>query len=234
MSFFIKHEPCPKCGSRDNVALYSDGGRYCFGCGWSNKADRFIPEVECAVNDIQLDADLGFDYPRHVVEWLDKYGITVAEGLKHGWKYTPSRDQLVFIFRDENGRVELTQARNFSGAPKRKYFTQGSVASLLPVFHSPLDTGKLVIVEDILSAAKISRQCSAIPCLGSHMPKNKLKALRLFYNVLYVWLDADKLNDARALADQAKWLGFKTRVIYTPLDPKEYSNAEIAEQLQGA
>jgi len=29
-------EPCPKCGSRDNVAVYSNGGRHCFtpGCGY--------------------------------------------------------------------------------------------------------------------------------------------------------------------------------------------------------
>jgi len=32
-SEFIRHEPCPSCGSRDNLARYSDHG-YCFGCGY--------------------------------------------------------------------------------------------------------------------------------------------------------------------------------------------------------
>jgi twinkle protein len=31
-SEFLQHEPCPKCGSRDNLARYSDGHAYCFGC----------------------------------------------------------------------------------------------------------------------------------------------------------------------------------------------------------
>ncbi len=31
-SEFIQHEPCPKCGSRDNLARYTDGHAYCFGC----------------------------------------------------------------------------------------------------------------------------------------------------------------------------------------------------------
>lgn len=31
-SDFIAKEPCPKCGSRDNLARYSDGHGYCFGC----------------------------------------------------------------------------------------------------------------------------------------------------------------------------------------------------------
>lgn len=30
----IRHEPCPACGSRDNLGRYTDGGAYCFGCGY--------------------------------------------------------------------------------------------------------------------------------------------------------------------------------------------------------
>ena len=32
---FIKHEPCPSCGSKDNLARYSDNSAYCFGCEYS-------------------------------------------------------------------------------------------------------------------------------------------------------------------------------------------------------
>jgi twinkle protein len=31
-SDFLHHEPCPACGSRDNLARYSDGHGWCFGC----------------------------------------------------------------------------------------------------------------------------------------------------------------------------------------------------------
>ena len=30
---FLRHEPCPKCGSKDNLARYEDHG-FCFGCGY--------------------------------------------------------------------------------------------------------------------------------------------------------------------------------------------------------
>ena len=33
-SEFIKHESCPSCGSKDNLARYSDGHAYCFGCSY--------------------------------------------------------------------------------------------------------------------------------------------------------------------------------------------------------
>ena len=32
MSEFLRHEPCPNCGSKDNLARYTDGHAYCFGC----------------------------------------------------------------------------------------------------------------------------------------------------------------------------------------------------------
>ena len=31
-SEFLRHEPCPSCGSSDANSLYSDGHSYCFSC----------------------------------------------------------------------------------------------------------------------------------------------------------------------------------------------------------
>ena len=33
-SKYKSKEPCPECGSKDNVAVYDDGHKHCFGCGW--------------------------------------------------------------------------------------------------------------------------------------------------------------------------------------------------------
>ena len=52
-SHVVRHEPCPKCGSRDNLARYSDGHGYCFsfGCEYRDKgnmessADTFVEKV---------------------------------------------------------------------------------------------------------------------------------------------------------------------------------------------
>lgn len=33
-STYVSKEPCPSCGSRDNLARYDDGHGYCFGCGY--------------------------------------------------------------------------------------------------------------------------------------------------------------------------------------------------------
>lgn len=40
-SFLIRKESCPKCGSRDNLGVYSDGHKFCFGqgCGHYEKGE---------------------------------------------------------------------------------------------------------------------------------------------------------------------------------------------------
>lgn len=42
MANFVKHEPCPNCGSRDNLAVYDDGSYYCFtGCGYKSISEEY-------------------------------------------------------------------------------------------------------------------------------------------------------------------------------------------------
>jgi len=43
-SEFIRHEPCPQCSSRDNLARYSDGHAYCFGCEYREPASGEVNE----------------------------------------------------------------------------------------------------------------------------------------------------------------------------------------------
>lgn len=235
MAVFVKHEPCPQCGSKDNLGRYSDGSAWCFGCHYKEAPDgaSFIPnQPEKEPDGIQLADDLCNDFPRHVVEWLARYDISVEEALKHGWKYSPSWNQLTFIFRDGNGRPVVVQSRNFSANAKRKYFNSGSVADVLPIFKSSSESRTIVVVEDAVSAAKISRQIDAMPCLGSNLPVRKLSALRaLGYEYVWVWLDSDKFKEACHIADLAKWIGLVARPVYTDLDPKEYSNDEIIKHI---
>jgi len=39
-SELVGHEPCPACGSKDNLARYDDGHGWCFGCGYYDKGEN--------------------------------------------------------------------------------------------------------------------------------------------------------------------------------------------------
>lgn len=47
MANFVRHESCPKCGSKDNLAIYDDGSFYCFSaCGNISPSDDYKEELE--------------------------------------------------------------------------------------------------------------------------------------------------------------------------------------------
>ena len=41
---FLQHIPCPKCGSRDNLAEYTEN-YYCFGCGYTKKNNDLNDQI---------------------------------------------------------------------------------------------------------------------------------------------------------------------------------------------
>ena len=43
---FLRHEPCPSCNSKDNLARYDDGHAYCFGCQYYEHAEQTIPTIQ--------------------------------------------------------------------------------------------------------------------------------------------------------------------------------------------
>lgn len=233
---FSHHEPCPNCGSRDNLGRYSDGGAYCFGCHYREKATHYTVRKE---KEYEVAPEISPDFSPECVAWLAKYGVSLEELVSRDVGFSTARNQLVFRF---DGGV--WQARNFDsrtassfagGRRRSKYFTQGAVNDCLPIYDvrntSPAPE-VLVLVEDCISAIKVARQYDSMPLLGSNISYGKLADISRLYPTVVFWLDADKLKESRALADRAKLLGINSRVVYTKLDPKEYSDVAIQAQVE--
>lgn len=247
MAIFVKHESCPKCGSRDNLARYSDGGAFCFGCRFTEKGTgRGFKPLNCDssgeasdVQTIDLPEDASSTLPACVVEFLGKYDLYVTEGIRLGILWSPSKQQLIYPYYatdPDTGREYLAcyQARNFNQQiPGPKYFNKGKTTDVLPIIRrAGGSTRRLVITEDALSALKVARQCDAMPALGTNVPVSKLTAIARQYTRLTVWLDSDKWREARHIADNFKWLGLSADTIYSELDPKAYSDEQIKEYLK--
>lgn len=95
------------------------------------------------------------------------------------------------------------------------------------------DNHQVVVTEDALSAAKVSRHTHAWPALGTQFQLHKLVYLqkRGFQEVV-VWLDADKWREGREICEKAQWMGLSARAIYSEHDPKSYSDEQILEYLK--
>lgn len=224
---FLHHESCPSCGSRDNLARYSDGGAFCFGCHYTERATRYVPKSDVK-KEYEKPPTISHDFPPVCMEWVAQYGLSLEELLRRGCGWNGERQQLVFTFRDS----DCWQARNFRDGSKSKYFTQGDVNELIPIYSSGHDDGRLVVVEDCVSAIKVARQCDAMPVLGSHVSNSKLHGLSKLYRDVFFWLDSDKLKESRNAAERARLIGINSNVIYTELDPKEYDDVFISEKIR--
>lgn len=229
MSKFIRHIPCPKCGSKDNCGEYSDHF-WCFGC----KYHKFKDDLESLRNRIKarndfkdvlqvLDIEVDSDIPKEAMQWILKYGITPQEILDNniGWN---SEGQLLVLLKTP----EYWQARTFGGH-KIKYNSNG--VKPLTIYGNG---STLVCVEDILSAIKISRlspEFCALPLLGSSLPDTWIPELQARFNSVVIWLDRDKAINAIKISRNLKQRGINSSVVVSPLDPKEYSTIDIKKYL---
>lgn len=236
MAAFIKHSPCPSCGSRDNLAVYDDGSKWCFGCHYyippKHVSVASLGKVKNTLDTTCLplpdDADIAFS--EQAMEWLGQYGLSTTEIIRHNIVYSKSYDQIIYKFLDGEGRVIAWQARNLQ-KDRKKYFTSGELNSLLPVYRcsSPTFKDTVVLVEDCVSAIKISPLSDSMPCLGSGVPRAKINRVARLYGTVLVWLDGNMYPNAVKIAKQFQLLGCKAEPIYTELDPKEYSRDKIYE-----
>lgn len=64
-SNFIRHEPCPSCGSKDNLARYDDGHAFCFGCSYHEKSPS-IPSLKVVQSDQPKDLVSGEPITRSI------------------------------------------------------------------------------------------------------------------------------------------------------------------------
>lgn len=236
---FVKHEPCSKCGSRDNLARYSDGSAYCFGCGAIEKRNTFnYQDYDSGPgetkNQVSIPKDASSTIAPEALTWLTGFGLTIQEIINYGFLWSPSKKWLIYPVNNKvyHGRVGSFQlagywVRQFNGGKKNLNFFQSGEA----VHFVGLESNKVVLVEDIVSAIKVGRHCTAVCLFGSNVSSELLGALVGRFEEVRVWLDHDKFPNALRASRKATMLGLNNRVILTDRDPKTYSDEVILGEI---
>lgn len=145
MSAYLAKEPCPKCGSKDNLARYDDGHGFCFGCGYYEAKDGQTG-VKAPVEGLLAGEPAA----------LKKRGITLETAQK--WRYLVGHDkgqpvQLATYYKD--GRAVAQKVRY----PDKTFRIVGDPKQMT-LYGQWLwrDTGRMVVVTegevDALSASQ--------------------------------------------------------------------------------
>lgn len=151
-SEFLHKEPCPECGSRDNLARYSDGHAFCFGCKHYEPADgdeEYTPRERTPMSDELL--------PVGRAQALRRRGLTEETCAKWGYTVSEMWDQPVQVanYRDTTGKIIAQKVRT---RDKDFRFLGDTKNAGLYGQHLWRDAGKrVVITEGEIDALSVSQ-----------------------------------------------------------------------------
>jgi hypothetical protein len=217
---FIRHAPCPKCKSKDNLAIYSDG-EYCFGC---HTAKKYTKEVKKDKVPTKFTGHLDVEIPYKYIKYLESFGLT-ERNIRSHFAYWSEADRLVF-----HCQAEYYEARSLTKEPKVLSF------GVKPQYCFPNipANGILVLVEDIISALKVSNVYASGSLFGSSLSSDWMRLIEKYKCKPIFWLDKDKLKASKEYRDKFRAKGIESSIIFTPKDPKYYYKYEISEYVKKA
>lgn len=139
-SSFVRHEPCPKCGSSDACGLFTDGHRYCYSC------DSYFPpskdgEEEVIYRGKKMAQGL-IDISEFNINTLKTRGINENTCRKYGY-YTGKLDGKpchIACYYDDKGTMVGQKIRY----PDKTFSIRGNISKVL--FGANLWQGDKMIV----------------------------------------------------------------------------------------
>jgi len=248
---------CPKCASdgrdnhRDNLAVYPDGHVYCFACKYYRSgpkeplqvmAQRVLDSNEATVvregenKKVILPEDCTHTLPSEAAEWLVDCGLTPEQIIAHEIQWSQHWYRIIFPIRI-NGELVAWIGRAVHGNHLPKWFKSGLFKGVLYRLgdgNPNADSNVLVIVEDIVSAIRVSKYYHTTPLFGVTLTPGLPRAIAYQYDAVVFWLDDGATRAALDGCSEMIGHGVQAFCVWTPIDPKDYSDEAIKNKLADA
>lgn len=233
MANYTHHEPCPNCGSKDNLACYDDGSKWCFGCryyippsGLIRLQNKFksVQDIETKFG-INLPDDATYQLQQNHIDWLAKYSITRQEIILYRLMSSKEKGLILPIYNKDELVFYINRPMREGMA---KSFDNGRKPFVVFTNKKQRVTDKVILVEDYISALKVARFCPAVPLFGSYVSLKAISSLSVRFSQCRIWLDMDKAKESlRQALRFSVYFKHRCKSIVTDLDPKEYQDKEI-------
>ena len=234
-STVVSQGPCdqPRCKSSDAKTYYSDGHTYCFSCHhyghgeFKKVGELFMVETnKRSVNGSDLFRERLEVSPancRDNYDWLRKY--LDEDEIDTYFFYAPVSQRHVYAYHeDEEDWFYEARSANPNAIPKARQ--EGTKPKF--VFGRYKETGIVVVVEDIVSAIKVSRQYGVMCLFGSYFSSEHASIIAKIPEVKQVvmWLDVDKYDMGMMYARTMGVLK-PCMAIQSAVDPKDIPDSGI-------
>ena len=184
---------------------------------------------------MRLPLDYTKEIPAQGLAYLYVRGVTDADIKRWKIGYSPKYSRVILpVYEGRNlvffqGRTILSITRDnpkwmnvWKSGRKDTFFVANQMFS-----H------EVVVVEDILSAIRVSHTADAYAMLSTHIPEDLILTLSEKYQSILLWLDPDKRMKIMMLARRYLAFGINARSITSNKDPKYYTNKQIRRLIDG-
>jgi twinkle protein len=231
-SEFIGHEPCPSCGSRDNLARYSDGHGFCFGCNHYEPARGAYKAL--------ARSHQGLTFLKTTYQELPKRKINEETCRKWGYGVADYNDQSVQVANYRNGEGSVVAQKIRTRSKDFIIIGEGKNLGLWGEFLWR-DGGKMVVVTegelDALSVSQVQGNKWPVASLpfgaagAARAFKRSLDWLESFETVV-IMFDQDEPGQKAAIECALLMSPGKAKVAKLPLkDPNEMLMAGRTKEL---
>ena len=234
-SHVVRKEACPECRklgndkSGDNLAVYSDGHSYCYRCGYHTSRRNIATTSRRVTSELALPADVSTELPWEARQWLSKYRLVRLDIQRNHIMWSERWSRIIFPYFAD-GELLAWQGRYIGNeSNKAKWFSQGPIHEILHGIN--VESRAAVLVEDIVSAIRVSKYAGAISIFGSSISTKQFLRIKTICDSIKIWLDPDMRQKSVKLAQTAKLLGLDCQVIFSDHDPKEETDEVIQEKL---
>ena len=236
---------CWQCGSKNATSITNMGRKYavhCFRCGFKEVQDPppMTPAERLAMkqaaeafeaDEPSLPSDFTLDIPIPGVLWVSKGGLHVDHVRRLGWGWSEKHQRVIMPVYDGDKLVAV-QARAVHSWMKPKYLSQMWSGPRAVFKAGDRHTGTLVLTEDMLSAARVSKVTDAWIPLGTNMMTAVVSRIaKASYDKIGVWMDDDEAGHRarRKILRKLGAVGIEANAVVSDRDPKHHTIQEIKE-----
>lgn len=234
---FLRHDPCPKCGSKDNLAVYDNNSATCFGCG------HYINEYDVEENKPRerkvVSRDPGLLHGESVA--LPTRKISKSTAQKFNYQFgTDAYGKAVHIANYYNADKQIV-AQKIRYEDKTMRFTGNAKEAMMYGQQLWAKGGKkITITEGEIDALSVSEAFdNRYPVVSISRGASGAKAeiakhleYLTSFEEIYIWFDNDEAG-LKAVEDVCTILPLqKVKIVRHP-DHKDASDVLLAEGKSG-